>query len=503
MIIKFTDQEKKEVEAFNAKYEQAFAENERLSDSLRPIPWPPGKEWHAARDKQFSLMSERAAEWRELTSRCEQRQFAELGGDPGRILADAKAQMPELLKHNYEYLTGVEDNSQFVTAGGLLRADPARDITYTAFHLHVEALRPDTANYNLLIEYINQAIRDSEYVEHKPLLDTKKRPARAAVPAQLTIWDSVERMGYFPMTQSRSYNLLAHNLAAPVNRVDMYRRPFIERAGLQIRIDGLPDSIKRLPASAAKLLDLLQIQATRGGMKEMTVKLPLREYMKTCGLTDEKEARRQVKRNITFLQGANVKFQDKKRGWLSVSLYGGTSGISNSVIGFKFNEDWVSLFPFQAVMYLPKGLFATNDKYNPHSYYFGRTIAEHRRMNDGDKNESTISVKTLVKASPTFPTYESIGEKLRVSQQIIEPFERDMDAAAAAGGKFHWHYLGINADDSPATYDEFINATVFITWKEYPPTETIKKGRAAYKKLQGKKMAGKKGATGQESGPLN
>jgi hypothetical protein len=92
-------------------------------------------------------------------------------------------------------------------------------------------------------------------------------------------------------------------------------------------------------------------------------------------------------------------------------------------------------------------------------------------------------LKTLVKASPTFPTYESIGDAKQIEKRIIGPFERDLEAAAqATGGKFYWNYAGVNTEDPPATYADFIDAKIFITWNEYPDTATIKRAGSITRK---------------------
>lgn len=396
--------------------------------------------------------------------------------------------------HTAEYNKHMEWLTKPSEEKGMTLSESAWDLNYAikSYHERLEKW----ANIEKLANKLALVLGLPPVVESKTKTPKQPRARKGAIPGQLTIWESWETMGYLPMLQSPGYNTLIHTMGAKPDRVDMLGKRIIERNKMTVSITGLPDSIKKLPTSAAKLLDMFQIKAAQGGMSSgRVVTLPLNEYMEIRGLRDKKEAREQVKRDLELLQRVDVKYTDKRHNYLAVSLSGGTRAISNGVIGFKFNEDWLELFPLKnQIMPMPKGLFATNDNANPHAYYFGRAISVHRRMNGGKCNECTISVKTLVKASPTFPTYESIGDAKQIEKRIIGPFERDLEAAAqATGGKFYWNYAGVNTEDPPATYADFIDAKIFITWNEYPDTDTIKRGRKHYKKMASKgKLKGKK-----------
>ncbi|NCC76223.1 MAG: hypothetical protein EOM08_07305 [Clostridia bacterium] len=576
MLVKFTKEERQEIDALEKKYKELFADldaqskkiaieyswpdTERYFDGLDAIKNP--NEWQAAWEKENAAIAEweksAPGKWIELRDahaaaihneylernalfeKCEQRQFAELGNDLARIMADAKDQAPQIIesihKSHREQLSDPNYSSysaiDVVSLGDgkwQLDAERTRGNLSNALHLHFSAFLGKPELIEELTTFIRETVANDPRVapegtpgrgapivikkpksvkpvlididlhlhdESKPAKVKQPRTRKGTIPGQLTIWDSWEAMGYYPMLQSPGYNSLIHSMGARPDRVDMLGTRKIERNGMTVSITGLPDSIKKLPTSAAKLLDMFQIKATQGGIKsDRVVALPLDEYMEIRNLRDKKEAREQVKRDLELLQRVDVKFNDWRHSFLTVSLSGGTRGIVNGVIGFKFNEDWLKLFPLNnQIMPMPKGLFATNDNANPHAYYFGRAISEHRRMNDGKCNECTISVKTLVKASPTFPTYESIGDAKQIEKRIIGPFERDLEAAAqATGGKFYWNYAGVNTEDPPATYADFIDAKIFITWNEYPDTDTINRGRKHYKKMASKgKLKGKK-----------
>jgi len=218
MIVKFTERENIEIAELEAKYDRLFIEGQALIDSLRPDPWPDtdsyfeglnGKdnpeeweaaieqhnqtltaydaagspEWKAARDRYFGLFDEQAAERAALYQKCERRQFSELGGDPDRILADAKYQIDENIKGIYSlYTTGTIGGHKAYTgllsANGLLNAESTRESIYRGLRLHLEALRSDKARHEQITEYISGAIRGSEYVDRETIGTAKAPPAQ-------------------------------------------------------------------------------------------------------------------------------------------------------------------------------------------------------------------------------------------------------------------------------------------------------------------------------------
>lgn len=273
---------------------------------------------------------------------------------------------------------------------------------------------------------------------------------------------------FFAVRQSKATNSLAETLTSKITnpaQIDLLGNGKIESKDFILFIKGYNELAKGIGSSAVKLLDMLVMAATQTGQTDTLISMPLKEYMVTRGLRDEKEARAQIKRDIDALERVRFEYREKKRGragdWLNVTLAGGTSGIKNGVIFFRFNEDFFKCLPEKQFMYLPKEAFTFNDKYNPHSYFFLRRIALHKRMNLGKSNEDIISVQTLINSSPRFPSYDEIREGAgQISLRIIEPFERDLDAIKI----IKWEYT----DQQPATYKDFIDSNIKITWETYP-----------------------------------
>ncbi len=292
--------------------------------------------------------------------------------------------------------------------------------------------------------------------------------------ADFTIAPEVPRE-YYIIAQSRSSNALARKLTKRVgdDQLSMFGSAEFSDDTFKLSISHYRELKKGISVSALKLLDILVIKATNSFLSDPLVKLPLKEFMGMRGLKDEKEARKQIKRDMEALD--RVKFEYKgvgqnKNSWFKVSLSGGYYGVVNSVLHYRFNEEFFQSLRIHDAKYLymhiPIEAFKLADNHHPYSYYLARRLAEHKRMNAGKSNEDIISVKTLLESCVNMPKYDELGEAKQVGTRIRGPFERDMDAL---GGTIKWHYIG----DSPETWEEFINATVQIEWHLYPNAENL------------------------------
>jgi len=293
---------------------------------------------------------------------------------------------------------------------------------------------------------------------------------------------------YMKLPQDNHTNHLAHKLTTKIKdpaRLDRYTgTATITSQDFRLYIEGYDKLVNGANTSAVKFFDAAVITCSKN--RDPLARIPLKEYMELRGLKDEKEARKQIKADMEVLKAVKFEYKGsgKSRGdWLSLSLYGGRAGIYRGVIEFRFTPEFYASIPENQFMFIPKEYFSTRDKYNPHTAYFIRRIAEHKRMNLGKPNENIIGVETLVNASPTFPKYEDVN--YRFTQFILEPFERDMDAIKS----IKWHYAG----EQPTNYNEFITSNVVITWVDYPDDEVKKLTQRKKHSVKGKKTHKKRG----------
>jgi hypothetical protein len=315
--------------------------------------------------------------------------------------------------------------------------------------------------------------------------------------------------GFYLLAQNHTSNKLSKKLTERIAnpaQFDIYGNGSIEERDFRLFVKGYSELVSGVNETAARLLDSLMITATRNGLQNTLVTLPIREYLDMRGLKDEREIRRQVRSDIDALERISFEYKGtgKNRGaWLKVSISGGTVGqIKNGDIVFRFNQDFFDSFKVGSklmYMYFPHEALKGNIKENPWKYWLARKISEHKRMNIGKPNEDTISVQTLIDACPNYPTYEKIMKEDRaISRRIIEPFERDLNALSPS---ISWEYQGLN--ESPRNYQEFIAANIVVHWSEYPDTlklEARKKKRAAKKQASKEKNCEKQGGETQQKG---
>ena len=127
------------------------------------------------------------------------------------------------------------------------------------------------------------------------------------------------------------------------------------------------------------------------------------------------------------------------------------------------------------VMPMAKKALAIDDRYNKSSYYFLTRLSEHVNMNCFKSNRDIISVQTLLNATPEIPTYDEVERGRHYRQQIIEPFERDMNALEKIGA-IKWEYchsngLPLTDDELEMSYDIFIKLLIKFELIGYPERE--------------------------------
>lgn len=298
--------------------------------------------------------------------------------------------------------------------------------------------------------------------------------------------------GFYLLAQGQASNKLSKKLTermAGTTQIDIYGNGRIIEKDFRLFVKSYNELINGVPETAARLLDSLMISATRNGLQNTLVTLPIKEYLDMRGLKDEKEIREQVKGDIDALERISFEYKGtgKNQGaWLKVSISGGTVGqIKNGDIVFRLNQDFIDSFKVGEgnrflYMYFPREALTGSVKVNPWKYYLGRKISEHKRMNIGKPNADTISVQTLIDACPNYPTYEKVMQGDRaISRRIIEPFERDLDALSPS---ILWEYQGL--PESPKSYQDFINANIVIHWSAYPDTAELEAGKKQRAKKQ-------------------
>lgn len=278
---------------------------------------------------------------------------------------------------------------------------------------------------------------------------------------------------YPMMRQGRAYNTLLYSLGSVPQQRDL----FIEGKVTVEKGDFTVTLAKGVGTSAQKTLDALVLYTTNhpkgGGENEFF--MPLDWFMEVRGLSNAKEAIKQLKKDIESLKGLGItrrgKGQKKHIVEESWSLYGGYHKIRSDGLTFRATKEFFSCFMSSPVMPMALDAMKSDSRKNPNTYPLFRKILEHKNINIGKTNEDIISVRTLLSVCSKIPSYQTVKEGNRnYRDRIILPFERDMEEAERCGNHFTWRYCGIKGAETeyPLTYEEFIECNIHIDWKDYP-----------------------------------
>lgn len=219
--------------------------------------------------------------------------------------------------------------------------------------------------------------------------------------------------------------------------------------------------------------------------KGREVVLSLKEYMDLCGLKDRKESRKQLKEAVQAIYNISLEWTDircngKKKEEITwkariAELLGqewSDDPVKNSKVIFRFTFDIAERLSQSYIMPFPQNLFHINSKQNPHSYYIGQKLLVHYNQNFDRDNRNRIQVSTLLRGLPDIPTYDDTEH---ITQLIIEPFERDLDALVDRYSVLDsWEYC--NKKGAPLTekqlenmsYDVWTNLLIQFEPKDYP-----------------------------------
>ena len=204
-----------------------------------------------------------------------------------------------------------------------------------------------------------------------------------------------------------------------------------------------------LKTSTFKLLDAIVLGFTSNG-NDPDVCFSLKEYMEYCGLSDIKEARRQVNADLEILYAMSISCddsakKDKSRNYMDMRIID-DKGIQNGIVHAHLASKIAEMLSQCVVMPYPMSLLRIRSDKFPNAYYMLRRIEEHKFMNAGKANENIIAVKTLLEACPCIPTIEDVrqSQNREPRKRIVEPFLRDLEAVC--------EQIGLGTDNYSLTY---------------------------------------------------
>lgn len=195
--------------------------------------------------------------------------------------------------------------------------------------------------------------------------------------------------------------------------------------------------------------------------------MTLKEYAEYRNLKSSHVARCNVKNDLRALfdMYISINIKNLKTDFRIISE---KSIIKNSVIYIWFTPQFLSYYSsIKYLIYLPKELFKINVRDNPNTFGILWKLLYHYNINEnkGNKNSDCLSVSTLLEYCSAIPHYDdTFKAQGGLSQRIIKPFIRDLDAINI----IDWYFLdeknNIVAKNSIKSYLDFITLKVKFEW---------------------------------------
>ena len=325
-------------------------------------------------------------------------------------------------------------------------------------------------------QIIKKQEKESESSSNKLDIDTKRyRPYK-----QNQVIDNTIR----ELTNYKQLDMFDNAIATNKSRTSVFELTIERYAELEEYLSKELYDNGKANQSAGKLLDSFLISMAEEGFNTPTAILSLKDYAELTGKKDLKELRKRTKADMEILKRIYIREEPRNKSsrntgeGINTYLFGGTEGIKNGKIIFKFNEDFFRIFAGQKnYLYMPVEALQSNEKKNPHTYLLYKKVIAHKRINAGKVRENKIKVKELYDFCVTLPRYEEVMKTTRqTDKRIIEPFERDLSVIK----EFSWHY---ETEEPPKDFKEWLNTYIIIAWNNTQPgIEEVVKGREKQQK---------------------
>lgn len=384
-------------------------------------------------------------------------------------------------------------------------------------------LKHDAENYQRVIDFISSSIADKDTITQTYKMKIESTPSDGK--QSKSRWDDP----YTYLLQNNAtndFNKVARLTSGRGTFSQWDEKATYTQGNLTVEIPHYDQLLQNasigkggeLKTTMKKVLDIASIVFSRNGHNP-SIRFSLDEYMELCGLTDEKEARRQVNTALEVLFDLSISYDDSKnknrsRNYRDIRLVD-DKGIKNGTVYLHFAHAFSEMLEGCPVMPYPLAILkASKGREHRNSYFIARKMTEHKNMNAGKTNENTISVRTLLEAAPFLPTEEEVrGSNSRsLTDRIINPFTNDLEEACTILGLtsegYELHYAGgaeIPDDELLSLdYETFIDAYVrFDTWPDYPDQTQrleakVAKAKAASEAPKRKRRTKKGGKSAQE-----
>lgn len=276
--------------------------------------------------------------------------------------------------------------------------------------------------------------------------------------------------------------------------------------------------IKTMDLLLTRLAEVIKLKAPSELLKGTGLfSISLKDYMELCGLSDRKNAREQLSKSLQYLYNTSATWIDtiyydldtgdklktpeayKFSSRLLISIGDPLQPIESGRAIVELHPNFVQALSAGKIAYLPRYMLKINTRKHPHAYRIARFLALYHNMNIEKPNENRISVKALLDKLPDIPSYDEVmATSKKLTQLIINPVERDLNALQDEYKGIKWHYCNSNGDPltdeqlEDYSYNEWITWLIEFEHLNYPPQEERRKKLQERRKGKGKKPTKKK-----------
>ena len=496
MIIRFTQQDRAEIDAAIKPYED---EAHKILDQIMDLP----TEEFTYTDNGLTPLSERAkdltAKFRNATdnswkaredayNRIEERRFKRIESSPQKIITDAHTQTDAIValflkglrlispKPNAEEYSKIYDeirplflfpNSKawktICDADGeatRLNADQIIDLITENLHRHYSKLN------------INNAKNLTEYIKETVLEALKETPDQTIILPPFFPMYHDNFMDTLPQINSRTINEDAKgNYYITINRTKIN---MTDTEGLVIAL-GVPTH--KLLSSALELVTANQ--------KHNTVFISTKDYFQSIGydISDPEVFKKNITRTNQYLLTmqrmivSEAKEKKRRKKITNMNIVTKTS-IDNDFITIQFHPEYVSYLKNRnTIMQYPRALLGI-DARSTNAYRMGYKMATHSSIDNNivRGSNNTLEVETLYNVTD-LPAIETVREQRNSwSRSIRNPFETALETLVEAKVITKWYYCKPKGkkmnpqerETSRAKYETWIRSYIHFEMKDAP-----------------------------------
>lgn len=425
--------------------------------------------------------------------------IAEGGADA--ILANAKEQMPLIIKDAYKQATqGAEDPALGADASFKFTPQDAANILLTELSLHINALTENKKALNEIIKSITNEIDRNENIDGKAPVDLKillsniingKEQTHPLFSEPLNISFDKNYVTY----NGKIVDVLASLSNRNITKSDYSNKFFIKstQEKYNVEIFNFDEQKGNLGINSHKLLKMGIAKFTQLNSKEQNkiideISIPFYEYARKLGHeidecpTDTQEAaqkernrakeaiktaRKRISQDLNILFSLQASWVEKIKGkeenFEDVRIIY-KKGIKDGYITMSFSPTFAEYLKTLPISYYHTGLLGISAKSGT-AYRIGLKMTEHFSIvnNQIQNTANRLKVSTLLEKTqlPTYEVLQNEGNARQWETRIKEPFESALDTLT---GKVlsDWKYT--KSKGEPLTDEEAENITDYKTF---------------------------------------